>query len=83
MFSARPTRKTEFKEGDNVVLAEGTYQGTLGIFIRLRQDVNWAEIKERNGTIRCHPVMWLQHPDPPGKNVPGETREPEVSHPAP
>lgn len=24
-----------------------TYQGTLGVFIRLRQDVNWAQIKER------------------------------------
>jgi hypothetical protein len=71
MFSARPTRKTELKQGDNVVLAEGTYQGTPGVFIRLRQDVNWAEIRERNGTVRCHPVMWLQHSDPPGKNVPG------------
>ena len=71
MFNAHPVRTTEFKERDNVVLAEGTYQGTPGVFIRLRQDVNWAEIRERNGTVRCHPVMWLQHSDPPGKNVPG------------
>ncbi len=61
MFNTRPTRTTEFKEGDNVVLAEGTYQGTPGVFIRLRQDVNWADIRERSGVVRYHPVAWLQH----------------------
>ena len=50
-----------FHEGDEVVLAEGTYQGTLGIFLRLREDVNWADISERNGRIRSHPVVWLAH----------------------
>ena len=50
-----------FREGDEVVLAEGTYQGTLGLFLRLREDVNWADIRERNGSIRCHPVAWLAH----------------------
>jgi len=60
---------TEFKEGDNVVLAEGTYQGTVGVFLRLRPDVNWAEIIERNGVMKCHPVVWLQHADPPGNAV--------------
>ena len=50
-----------FREGDEVVLAEGTYQGTLGIFLRLREDVNWADISERNGRIRSHPVVWLAH----------------------
>jgi transcription antitermination factor NusG len=69
MFSARPSKTTAFKEGDNVVLAEGTYQDTPGVFIRLRQDVNWAEVKQRNGVVRCHPVAWLQHSDPPGKTV--------------
>jgi hypothetical protein len=68
MFNTRPAGTTEFREGDNVVLAEGTYQGTLGVFIRLRQDVNWAEIRERNGVVRC-PVAWLQHPDPQGNTV--------------
>ena len=52
---------TVFREGDEVVLADGTYQGTPGIFVRLRNDVNWADITERNGTIRCHPVAWLEH----------------------
>ena len=52
---------TVFREGDEVVLADGTYQGTLGIFVRLRKDVNWADITERNGIVRCHPVAWLDH----------------------
>ena len=60
---------TEFKEGDNVVLAEGTYQGTIGVFLRLRPDVNWAEIIEPGGVMKCHPVVWLQHADPPGNAV--------------
>lgn len=49
----------EFSEGDDVVLAEGTYQGTVGTFVRLRKDVKWADIKERTGRIRSHPVAWL------------------------
>ena len=50
-----------FKEGDEVVLARGTYPGTLGIFRRLTADVNWAEIMERDGSVRSHPVVWLAH----------------------
>jgi hypothetical protein len=50
-----------FRAGDQVVLAEGTYQGTLGVFVRFREDANWADIKERNGSIRSHPVAWLDH----------------------
>ena len=50
-----------FHEGDQVVLAEGTYQGTQGVFIRLRDDVKWADITERNGNVRSHPVAWLDH----------------------
>ena len=50
-----------FREGDRIVLAEGTYQGTLGVFRRLNDDVNWAEIVERNGRVRSHPVVWLAH----------------------
>jgi len=50
-----------FREGDEVVLAEGTYQGTPGVFLRLREDTNWADITERNGSIRSHPVVWLTH----------------------
>ena len=61
MFNTRPMATTEFKAEDKVVLAEGAYQGTHGAFLRLRPDVNWAEIKERNAAVRCHPVLWLQH----------------------
>ena len=51
----------EFHEGDEVVLVEGTYQGTRGVFVRLRDDVGWADITERDRTVRCHPVAWLGH----------------------
>jgi len=52
-----------FHEGDEVVLVEGTYQGTLGVFVRFRDDdAAWADIVERNGAIRSHPVAWLGHP---------------------
>jgi hypothetical protein len=50
-----------FHEGDEVVLAEGTYQGTSGVFLRLREDTAWADITQRDGTIRSHPVAWLAH----------------------
>ena len=50
-----------FHEGDEVVLVEGTYQGTLGVFVRLRADVGWADITERNGAVRSHPVAWIGH----------------------
>lgn len=55
------TAVSTFREGDEVVLAAGTYEGTLGVFLRLREDENWADITERNGRIRCHPVVWLAH----------------------
>ena len=50
-----------FQEGDEVVLDRGTYQGTLGVFVRLRKDANWAEILERDGSLWSHPVAWLGH----------------------
>ena len=58
----------EFVRGEYVVLAEGTYQGTLGVFLQLRPDTHWADIEETNGVIRSHPMQWLQHatsPDSP------------------
>jgi len=51
----------EFHEGDEVVLALGSNQGTLGVFLRLRADPEWADITERNGTVRSHPLVWLAH----------------------
>jgi hypothetical protein len=60
MTSNEPVN-TVFREGDQVVLASGTYQGTTGSFVRLRKDANWADIKESNGDTCSHPVAWLAH----------------------
>jgi len=60
MMSTGPAAP-DFHEGDEVVLANGTYQGTPGVFLRLREDAKWADITERNGSIRSHPVEWLAH----------------------
>ncbi len=50
-----------FRKGDEVELVAGSYQGTLGVFVGLRTDVRWADITERNGEVRRHPVEWLGH----------------------
>jgi hypothetical protein len=60
MTSTRPAGPT-FREGDEVVQSEGTYQGTLGVFLRLKEDANWADITELSGDVRSHPVIWLAH----------------------
>jgi len=52
---------TSFREGDEVVLAEGTYQGTPGTFLRATADPRWIEITERDGKVRSHPLAWLAH----------------------
>jgi hypothetical protein len=54
-----PSADPAFREGDEVVLVLGSHQGTLGVFLSLRKDPNWADIRERNGDIRSHPVVWL------------------------
>ena len=69
------SRRAEgFREGDEVVLATGTHQGTLGVFLRLKPDVNWADIRERNGDIRSHPLVWLAHSD---SATPGFSKAPK------
>ncbi len=55
-----------FHQGDEVVLVRGSYQGTQGIFCRLKADPAWADITERGGAIRSHPVEWLGHSKPSG-----------------
>jgi hypothetical protein len=50
-----------FRAGDEVVLARGSNEGTLGVFLALKQDPNWADITERNGAVRSHPMVWLAH----------------------
>ncbi len=47
------------REGDEVVLTDGPYKGSLGVFIGLRDDPNWADIKGRDGKVMAHPVEWL------------------------
>jgi len=60
MTTIRPIA-TGFQPGEAVVLAKGTYQGTSGVFLQLRADPSWADIKETGGEIRNHPVAWLEH----------------------
>jgi hypothetical protein len=55
------TADPTFHEGDEVVLAMGTYQGTQGTFLHLREDTAWADITQRDGSVRSHPVVWLAH----------------------
>lgn len=50
-----------FQQGDEVVLAKGEFLGTLGVFLRLNEDPKWAEVTERDGSVRSHPVEWLAH----------------------
>ena len=56
-IDSRP--KIDFRAGDEVVLALGTYQGSGGVFLDFREDANWANIREADGSIRSHPVAWL------------------------
>ncbi len=48
-----------FREGDAVYLAKGSYVGATGIFLKLRSDPKWADIRETDDTIREHPVEWI------------------------
>jgi hypothetical protein len=50
-----------FHKGDEVILASGTYQGTSGVFLGLREDPVWADITQRDGIVHSHPVAWLAH----------------------
>jgi len=50
----------KFIKGNKIVLAEGTYQGTRGVFVAYKDDENWADLLEENGCVRCHPVGWMK-----------------------
>lgn len=59
-----------FQAGDRIVLLhQGRYNGLPGCFVRLREDPNWADIEEPDGSIRAHPVLWLR---------PGPARRPTL-----
>jgi len=72
MIRIHPVNNPEFRAGDKVVLAEGPYEGTPGVFVTLRKDPNWADIKERNNIVRCHPVIWLEQSRQLAKSVQGQ-----------
>ena len=62
MMSTQPAGPT-FREGDEVVLAKGSYQGTLGIFLHMKEDTNWRT--SGNATaLSSHPVIWLARAKP-------------------
>ena len=48
-----------FHSGDRIYLAKGSYEGTTGIFLQLKADPKWADIREPNDSIRAHPVEWM------------------------
>ena len=50
----------KFHPGDHVVLAEGPHKYTRGTFLNLKEDVEWAAIRELNGAVNSHPVEWLR-----------------------
>ena len=41
-------------------MASGPYQGTIGVFLGLRDDANWGVIRESNGNERFHPLEWME-----------------------
>jgi hypothetical protein len=54
-------RHRTFRKGDSVVvLYQGLYDGLLGRFVGPRDDRNWANIEERDGSIRAYPVAWMR-----------------------
>jgi hypothetical protein len=63
--SSEPVAVSTFQKGDAVFLAKGSYEGTLGTFLNLKDDdPKWADILEQNSQVRSHPVEWLQHYQP-------------------
>ena len=54
-----------FRHGDAVYLAKGPHQGTPGLFLNLRADPKWADIREANDEVRGHPLEWLALSAPP------------------
>lgn len=50
----------KFHRGDEVILAEGPHKYTRGTFLSLRDDVQWATIREPSGTESIHPVAWMR-----------------------
>lgn len=50
----------KFHPGDAVVLAHGPHKHVRGTFLNLKDDVEWAAIREPSGTVTSHPVEWME-----------------------
>lgn len=68
MTSPNAPEKHDFQSGQKIYLAEGPYQGTVGTFLALAHDSNWASIEQVDKVVRNHPVIWMRH-CPPGELV--------------
>ena len=64
------TETCPFHEGDRICLVKGSYQGTIGIFLHLKRDPLWAELREPDGLVRAHPVEWMALAEPAGEPMP-------------
>ncbi len=60
MTTTQPVRT--FQAGEKIFISHGVYQGTIGHFVALRPDTQWAEVHEdTKGITLTHPVQWLRH----------------------
>jgi hypothetical protein len=50
----------KFQGGNQVILAQGPHKFTRGTFVALRNDVEWATIRESSGALSVHPVEWMR-----------------------
>jgi hypothetical protein len=55
-----PQHQSAFQNSDEVFLARGSSEGTLGVSLSLRGNPKRADILERNSQVRSHPVEWLE-----------------------
>jgi hypothetical protein len=46
----------KFHAGNELILAEGPHKYVRGVFLTLKEDVEWAAIKEASGAVNSHPL---------------------------
>jgi hypothetical protein len=68
--TAAPLASCPFHNGDRVYLAKGSYEGTIGTFLNLRNDPRWADMREPNDEVRAHPVEWMALSTPTRTGIP-------------
>jgi hypothetical protein len=57
-----------FCEGDEVVLTKGTYEGTPGVFLRLKEDTTWGPTSPSEMAVSAA-TLWLGSPIPKLRSV--------------